>query len=718
MNLTIGAGGAIVSGGQINLSGTASGIVGTLSGPVGSQVDSTLDNSSTIVGSGNIGGDLIVENAGTIKANGANPLAIDTGATVTNTGVISSKGAGGLILGGQDSVQTIANSGAIKIRGAGGLTLINSFLEDSSVGTITAPDGAPIVLESASISGPSLTNVSGGSITVNDPNGFSDLDVGAFSNNGALNIGPGSMLLLQGGIVNSGAISLQGTQAAGAQLQIGNDMTLSGGGSIVLGDSGADSIYGSEGGAAPTLTNVDNTISGSGDLGEFRQFEFPLTLVNQTHGVIDANGDAPLTIICAGESLNAGLIEATGAGGLVLASSMSNSGLISVTGAGGLTIDATIDDTSGGVISIPTGSPLILNRATIVGGSLTNTPVGLITVDNQFGGSTLATSTLTNQGAIDLPFGSQLTLEGSVDNTGTISLPALDAKLLVSGTVTLTGPGSIILADASLSNEILGVTASDTLVNDGNTIAGSGDLGGGQMVLVNQAGGTIDADGANVLDIDTGANKIVNDGKIESTAAGGETIASAIENDGVLSAKGGNLTVNGAVTGSGFAKISGATLSLAVSFSQNVTFTGNGGVLDLAQSQGYAGTIAGFSTSGGTTLDLGDIGFASGTTTAAYSGSSTGGTLTVTDGTHTSHIALLGDFTHSTFTVSGDGHGGTAVIDPAVGPHAAFADRSALQSFATAMAGLGAKSAAASSLSELSRRSLDELALRAFLSRR
>ena len=47
-----------------------------------------------------------------------------------------------------------------------------------------------------------------------------------------------------------------------------------------------------------------------------------------------------------------------------------------------------------------------------------------------------------------------------------------------------------------------------------------------------------------------------------------------------------------------------------------------------------------------------------------YSGNSSGGTLAVTDGTHTANIALLGNYLASTFVTSSDGHGGTSVVDP------------------------------------------------------
>ena len=81
--------------------------------------------------------------------------------------------------------------------------------------------------------------------------------------------------------------------------------------------------------------------------------------------------------------------------------------------------------------------------------------------------------------------------------------------------------------------------------------------------------------------------------------------------------------------------------------------------LRLDQSQSFTGSVAGLSLVN--KLDLSDIAFGA-STTATYN--SINGILTVTDGTHTSHITLLGDFSKSTFTTSSDGHGGTYVVDP------------------------------------------------------
>jgi hypothetical protein len=130
-----------------------------------------------------------------------------------------------------------------------------------------------------------------------------------------------------------------------------------------------------------------------------------------------------------------------------------------------------------------------------------------------------------------------------------------------------------------------------------------------------------------------------------------------------LVAAGGTLTLNKDVTGSGAAHISGGTLVAAGAFSENVQFTGSSGTLALAHAQAYAGKVSGFSHTGTTSLDLQDIGFVS-ASEATFAGTTAGGTLTVTDGTHTAKIKLVGNYTGASFTASSDGHGGTVIVDP------------------------------------------------------
>jgi hypothetical protein len=68
-----------------------------------------------------------------------------------------------------------------------------------------------------------------------------------------------------------------------------------------------------------------------------------------------------------------------------------------------------------------------------------------------------------------------------------------------------------------------------------------------------------------------------------------------------------------------------------------------------------------------TVLDLRDIAFISGTTSATWTqGTETSGTLAVTDGTRTANITLLGQYVAGDFRVRTDNHGGTIVTDPPV----------------------------------------------------
>jgi large repetitive protein len=62
-------------------------------------------------------------------------------------------------------------------------------------------------------------------------------------------------------------------------------------------------------------------------------------------------------------------------------------------------------------------------------------------------------------------------------------------------------------------------------------------------------------------------------------------------------------------------------------------------------------------------IDLRDV-TAGANATIGYTGSNSPGTLTVSDGTITASIVLLGSYSLANFTTSSDGHGGTLVVDP------------------------------------------------------
>jgi hypothetical protein len=207
---------------------------------------------------------------------------------------------------------------------------------------------------------------------------------------------------------------------------------------------------------------------------------------------------------------------------------------------------------------------------------------------------------------------------------------------------------------------------------------GTLDLASGTGTISNFAGETLTVSGSmapatfsdfDTVDVEAGAT-FTDTGEVTIGAGQGVIVA-------------GNLTL-GAASGKGAVTIAGGTLDLISSSAKNVTFNKTG-VLELTQSQGYTGAITAFSKTGGTSLDLVDIGFVS-STEATFSGTTTSGVLTVTDGTHTAKIILRGNYTTSTFVASSDDHGGTRVTDPRVGAFAPPAHQ-----FISAMAGLGPK---------------------------
>jgi hypothetical protein len=295
--------------------------------------------------------------------------------------------------------------------------------------------------------------------------------------------------------------------------------------------------------------------------------------------------------------------------------------------------------------------------------------------------------------------GATVTLSNTIADPSVVTV---SGKLLVgSGGATLFGTGALLL-DTTIANEITGATATATL-NIDTRLEGSGELGAGDMELVNGLSGAVYSLGASALVIDTGATTINNQGDIVSEGTGGLTIDSPLENFGYLVAYSSPLTVEDAVTGSGTAEVENAgTLILKGAFNEDVTFaTGSTGALELGDSKGYTtGAITGFSKTGTNSLDLLDIPFVSGTTTATYSGTTASGVLTVKDGANVATIHLEGNYTTSTFTVSAwPGGVGTKVVDPgraSAPPHAAAP--LSPHPFIAAMAGFGARATGAAPL--------------------
>jgi hypothetical protein len=524
---------------------------------------------------------------------------------------------------------------------------------DATGGAFTVTVSTNTAVNSIQTAAAAILSISGGTFTASNGSGSG-------ANAGSIVVGDDTTFDIGGDVDNSGVILLDSAgDSTNLEILSGQNLTLTGGGTVRLSDNGANTIDALAAGS--TLTNVDNKIVGVGQLGSAN-----LTIVNDSGAKIKANGALPL-VVSAPNVTNGGAIRAAAGGNLILENTTVNNG-------------------AGGHIKVNDGAQISLQSADIIGGTIVTLGSGVVQTTDS--GSTLDGSTFTvnNDGLVEIDDNTGLTILGAINNVGTIALGANfgGATLTLASDTTLSGGGQVTLTDSTGNLITGGVGVS--LTNVDNTISGAGRLGGKELTITNQALGVIDAGGTtNRLVINTGSSAIENAGLIEATGAAGGQVKSAVVNDGTLEANGGALTFTAAVTGSGQAVIESGSLVFKSSFSQNVTFTGPSGVLKLFDSKSYTGTVTGFSLTGGTSLDLRDVGFVSaGEATFVDNGHGTGGVLTVTDGVNTAHINLVGDYTASTFVASSDGAGGVIVVDPT-----ASQSNAASSLFTQAMASLG-----------------------------
>ncbi|TPK30824.1 adhesin, partial [Mesorhizobium sp. B2-5-4] len=272
------------------------------------------------------------------------------------------------------------------------------------------------------------------------------------------------------------------------------------------------------------------------------------------------------------------------------------------------------------------------------------------------------TPVVNNSGTMTIGDGALLPLSGILNNSGLISLDSTGGDTLlqvIQHGVTLQGGGQILLSD-SAANMISGTGPDVTLVNVDNTISGAGQLGGGMLSIDNQ--GTIIATGSHALVIDTGGSVVTNSGTLEATGSGGLTVSGGLANSGMLWANGGDIVIHGQVTGDGDATIGNLSkLEFGGASSTDVTFGHDAaGMLQLDDSFDYSGRIGGITNDD--RLDLGDILFGAGTT-AVYQANQdgSGGTLTVSDGTHGAALHLVGNYDANAFKLADDGQGHTVV---------------------------------------------------------
>jgi hypothetical protein len=435
------------------------------------------------------------------------------------------------------------------------------------VDTRISAAGTYTVTSSADETTNSLVTGKGATLAINASTFTITNGTGTGANAGTIAVTDGATLQVGCTFKNTGTVQLNSVFVP-TKLVLSSDVVLSGAGDVTLSDSDQNEIATAIG-AQATFTNLANTISGAGLIGTG---DGTLTLINNK--IIDATGINNALVIDTGTAVvNTGTLESTAVAGLTLYDDINNTGgliyaastgssvnLNGITVSGGklnivagataeatggtdsldgMTItdkgvlEATHDSTmtfsdttvnaTGGTVEASdaitlSAATILLSDATINGGTLTTSDGCVIetlagTTDNVLSGVAISAGT-----TVTVTDDSSLTLAKTITNAGTLAVDSTgDATdLLISGTVSLQGGGSVTLSDNS-NNEILSDGSTAKLTNVDNTISGAGLIGDGDPTLTLVNKGTIDADDTHPLILNTGANTISSPGELEVT---------------------------------------------------------------------------------------------------------------------------------------------------------------------------------------------------------
>jgi len=489
------------------------------------SLNAVLENGQTIEGAGFVdlipsaGSSLAFHNdfSGVVNATGINALTFASnssfGGQVTNDGLMEASGAGGLVFEFAD----VTNNGIIQANNGSHVDLGEGAI---IAGGTLSTNGAGIIR---------ILPVAGGGIPLLD--GASN---GALTNLGTVEIGATDELMIIGNLDNFGTINLLGSAARDTTLFIDQNTMLLGTGAVVLSDSSTNFI---EAGTPNATLDNGQTIEGAGLIDVTPNLGRTLTFHNDFNGTVNATGVNPLRV---------GSID-------IRHASVSNDGLMEASGAGGLILQQANVLNQAGLIQANNGSHVDLAAGvTIAGGTLSTNGTGVIRVEPvatpeftpRLDGA--SSGALTNLGTVQIGATAQLIVTGTLNNFGTINLlgnATQAATLFIDQSTTLLGTGAVVLSD-STSNSIQAGSL-DAVLDNGQTIEGAGFINvvrdlTHSLTFHNDFSGIVNATGINVLTIASlGASRgqVTNDGLMEASGTGGLAFAfTGITNNGIIEA--------------------------------------------------------------------------------------------------------------------------------------------------------------------------------------
>jgi autotransporter passenger strand-loop-strand repeat protein len=355
--------------------------------------------------------------------------------------------------------------------------------------------------------------------------------------------------------------------------------------------------------------------------------------------------------------------------------------------AGGIVINdafdgGTQDVLSGAMVSgvtIVLGTQDIESGATATGtvveaGSVQNVSAGGNTIDTSVVGGTQSVSgvaldtTTADNGTQIVWAGATVTGTAVVNGTERVAGTASGTVLDNAGLQQVYAGGTVVITDfGGGTQEILsGATVSAAVVGSGTQVVEGGGgaidtvLDGGTQVISSTS---ITVSGLNhsstVVIPGTAEDTTINSGGTQDIKAGGLAVGSVLDGGSGYVESGG--TAYSTTISAGTLEVeSGGAVNGGVAFT-----AGGNGTLRLDASADFlpdSVSIAGLAR--GDRLDLADIAFGPQTTVAfTEAANGTSGTLSVSDGTHTANLLLIGQYAAGNFGLTSDSHGGAMITE-------------------------------------------------------
>jgi autotransporter passenger strand-loop-strand repeat protein len=685
---------------------------GTITGAAGSGInlDSAPDTTTIVANHGTITGTSVggadadgidvdglvsIDNFGTIKAVGLANFANGLNEALAIGGGFVHNQVGGLIAGDQRAItvndsddgsafgaMTIINDGTIRGNNGEAISIVGAFDDSitntgSIFGSIALAGGDDTLVNGGTIIGDAMTGEGDDSIT----------NTGSIFGNIALDGGDDT--LVTGGIITGDAMMGEGDDSIDILTGSVVTGTIDGGDGIdtlELSGSGFGSLLG-------TVVDVEKLEIQSGvwrieDAAGYTEITVEsgagVVLEGTASGMVIADGGAQSVYGSAVNSVVSGN-QYVQIGGSAHGTTVAAGGEQDVYG-GGLATDTTIDGGTQTVFGVATDT-------TIASGGIQHVH------NNVF-------STFVNDGGEQNVY-----IDGSATGT-TINAGGLQIDWGFTITTTISGGHQFVFGSATLTTINSGVqtiqsggTASDTTIHGGEQNVYSGGnainttMDGGSQAVYGSAIQTIIDNGAIQYLHGTASFTTVNAGSQQNVYADGFATGTTINAGGYQLDWGAasGTVVNGGVQDV-FGNAIGTTVLAGAQHVQSggsaddttigagalayvhaggtiddVVFAGPAATLVLDQASSFTGTLSGWQDYD--SIALGDILFSDGVTSLSYAanGDNSGGTLTVSDGTQTATLSLLGQYSAADFALSSDGHGGTLISDPGVVQQAQFA---------------------------------------------